>query len=828
MMTGVYRNSASGLILSLLLLTKANAETSSTNEFDSGMLILLPNQPTIDIRRFNQSGAISAGTYLLDVYVNDKWRGRTDVTYMDDKEQLHQSAKLCIQDELLKKLDINPDISQEISAHKNPNGCYDVTAVIKDMKTEVDMSSMRLDISIPQIYLIERPDDYIDPSSWDKGVNSAFASYQFNHHRNDQSTQSHATYLGLNTGVNVNGWYFRHQGSVRANDDQTPHYQAINTYINTALPQLQSQLTLGDFYSDSTLFEGNSMRGIQIASDNRMLPGSLQGYAPTIQGIANSNAKVSIFQNNQEIYNTTVPAGAFLLDNVRNIGGNGDLTVVITEADGREIRQIVPYHGAISLLRPRRSRYAYALGRIRYDNTHLYNDYIFQGIWQQGLTNRWTANAGVLYSRNYHSISLGSAFNTKLGAFSVNAIGTQHSFDNQPVQNGYQLRLQYHHFIPKTKTNLQASAWYYNKYRSLEESLRLQENKNNNNQFSNPKFRYQLSINQPLGDTFGSLYAFFSRTTDHNNQHQDQWQVGYSNKIGMLSYGLSAQGTKLDKGTWDKQYMLNASLPFGKAGRHHLNNFYSKAGSSAHLQTGLAGTFEKLPHFDYGLNIAHQKDTQQNHKQTSWSANANYQLPLVKLSSTYSQSDNARQYSFGASGGIVVHKGGVTGSNHLGDTFAIVHLPNGKGASLDNSKNVVFNKKGYAILPNLSPYRINTLTINPEGLPYDVQLEETGGQVAPIANSSVLIKFNSSVGKMALLNVKLADGTYPPMGTSVYDTKMTEVGFVGQDGRVFLQNAQEEDTLILHINDKKCQLTYQLPESTPTTTPIRIVNAVCQ
>lgn len=816
-----------GVGLAMLALSPLYVAMAATNtvQFDPSMLMGLPNQ-TIDISRFNQSNAINAGIYRLDIYVNKKWRGLVDVVYMDDKDHPDQNAKLCATDELVKKFDLKPTTLKALSTQKDQYGCYHLSHAIKNINTHFDVSSMRLDVSIPQIYLVERPDDYIDPDTWDKGVNSAFASYQFNHYQSTQDSKRHESYLGLNTGVNLNGWYFRHQGWARDNDGKSPHYQALNTYVKTAIPRLQSELTLGDFYSDGTLFEGNAMRGMQIMSDSQMLPASLQGYAPTIHGFANTNATVSIFQNNQEIYSTTVPAGAFSLTNVRDIGSSGDLTVVITESDGRQTRQTLPYHSTISLLRPNRHHYSYAFGRVRHNNTHLYDDQVLQGVWQRGMTNAWTLNTGALYTRHHQSLLLGSAFNTKLGAFSVNAIGTKYTTAHQNTQNGHQLRVQYHRLIPNTKTNIYASIWRYHHYQNLETTLRSYDYHNDyqSTTHADPKYRYQLSVNQPLGNHYGNLYGFFSRTTYNNNHHQDQWQIGYGHKIGALSYSLSMQNLKSGQDdAWDRQYMFSLSMPLGGAGRHHLSSFHTKSQNSSHTQLGLSGAFDKLPHFDYGLNVGYQDPS---HKAT-WSANANYQLPLAKLSATYSHLDDSRQYSLGASGGVVLHQGGITGGNYLGDTFAIVHLPHGKGASLDSVSNVVFNRKGYAILPYITPYRTNTLTINPEGLPYEVQLGETGSQFTPLANASVLVKFDSNVGRMALLNVKLADGTYPPMGAGVYDDDMTAVGFVAQDGRVFLQNAQESGTLTVHFYEKQCQLTYQLPKATPTT-PITTTDVICR
>ena len=47
-------------------------------------------------------------------------------------------------------------------------------------------------------------------------------------------------------------------------------------------------------------------RGVQLASDDDMLPDSLKGYAPVVRGIARTNAQVVVRQNGYQIYQSYV------------------------------------------------------------------------------------------------------------------------------------------------------------------------------------------------------------------------------------------------------------------------------------------------------------------------------------------------------------------------------------------------------------------------------------------------------------------------------------------------------------------------------------------
>ncbi|EDV3185033.1 fimbria/pilus outer membrane usher protein, partial [Salmonella enterica subsp. diarizonae] len=88
------------------------------------------------------------------------------------------------------------------------------------------------------------------------------------------------------------------------------------------------KLTVGQSYLNSAIFDAFRFTGVTLASDDRMLPPSLQGYAPQISGIANSNAQVTVSQNGRILYQTRVSPGPFVLPNLsQNISGNLDVTL---------------------------------------------------------------------------------------------------------------------------------------------------------------------------------------------------------------------------------------------------------------------------------------------------------------------------------------------------------------------------------------------------------------------------------------------------------------------------------------------------------------------
>lgn len=152
-------------------------------------------------------------------------------------------------------------------------------------------------------------------------------------------------YLNLQSNLNVGAWRVHDYSSGTYNgggsSDSSHDWQHISTYVQRSIIPLKGELTLGDSYTPSDVFDSLGFRGIQIASDDNMLPDSLRGFAPTVRGIAKSHAKVTVKQNGYVIYQTYVSAGAFEINDLYPTSSSGDMDVEIEEADGSKAP--IPY-----------------------------------------------------------------------------------------------------------------------------------------------------------------------------------------------------------------------------------------------------------------------------------------------------------------------------------------------------------------------------------------------------------------------------------------------------------------------------------------------------
>lgn len=99
----------------------------------------------------------------------------------------------------------------------------------------------------------------------------------------------------------------------------------------------------GDSTSGNDVFDSNSFRGIRLYSSDSMYPDSMQGYAPTVRGVAKTNARVVVRQNGYIVYQTYVPPGPFELTDINPQMTNGNLEVTVEEKDGSIQKYVQPY-----------------------------------------------------------------------------------------------------------------------------------------------------------------------------------------------------------------------------------------------------------------------------------------------------------------------------------------------------------------------------------------------------------------------------------------------------------------------------------------------------
>jgi outer membrane usher protein len=821
--------------------------------FDNG-----GTSPSVDVSRFENGTPVEPGVYRLDVYVNDAWIGRMPITAAASGSGKDTISRYCVKASQFR--DLGVDVTKLPADRQKliTGDCVDFAAAVPDGKIDVDLSELSARVSIPQLYVGRQVRGYVDPSQWDGGVTAGFLNYDTNLYQSDaHGTNSTQRYVGVNAGVNLADWRVRYNGTYNhSKTDGSPSqsgYQSLSTYAQRDVTELKSQFTAGQYYTPSDLFDAVPFTGVQLASDDRMLPDSQRGFAPDIRGVAETNARVRIKQGDNVVYETTVAPGPFEINDLFNTGYAGDLTVEVTEADGRVKSFLVPYASISQMVRPGVSRFSASGGQYR-DDTLDREPNFAQGTYQYGLNNIMTAYTGGIVANSYQAAQGGLAFSTSLGALAADVTQSHATslpterYGIKPDMSGQSYRLTYSKLLEATSTNMTIAAYRFNSedYLSLQDYAQVWGRMSNKYSFDRQRNRYQLSINQPVGER-SSLYFSGSKQDYWNRSGTDtSYQAGYSTGFSWGTVSLSAARTSngssvrdgspsdTSNGNADYQntYMVSVNVPIGTdSGRSmslttNVNVTDDKNNTVQTTLSGTAGEERQLSYSIYGSGNKADGDRSYN-----GGTNVTYNSSHAVYNASLSGGDGYKQAGFGARGSIVAHPGGINFSQNQGETLAVIEAKGAEGASISSNIGAKVAGNGYAVVGGLTPYRQNDIEVDPKGTSKDVELQVTSQSVAPRFGSIVMLKYPTVTGAPVLMTVKRDDGEVIPLGAEVLDAKGNSLSMVGQGGRIFLRGLESKGELMVKWGDgsgQRCQIDYQLPAGGDKSAQFVKTDATCR
>ena len=807
------------VVIQFFILNFLCIESSFSNdyvEFDSSFL-QMQDSSSLDVSRFYWGASATPGVYTSSIYVNDKYVNDIELTIKENDER---KSYPCVDHNVLANIKFDASrLPKDFFTYIQNNNCIEVAKFIPDSSVNFDSNESRLDITIPQIYMEKKARGSIDPKSWDKGINGLLFDYNLNgYNKSYNGVSNQSFYASLNTGFNFEGWYFRQSGNFNWSDSAGGQYNSSNAYVMTDIAEWRSRVIVGQSYTKGRLFDSLPFTGIQLFSDDRMLPSSQRGYAPEIRGVASTNARVVVKQNGQILYETTVSPGEFLINDLYPTGFGGDLNVTVTEADGSEHYFSVPYTGMADLLRPHSSRYSIVAGQYRNSGLSV-NPMFIEGTYQKGVTNYFTGYGGFQINPNYYAFQLGSAIGTNIGSFSVDVTQAFSMMpDEYEDQSGQSFEIKYSKNISQTGSNFSLAAYRFSTkgYLDFQSAMSMRDSILQGKDYKSidrSKNRFVLTATQDLPSYWGQFYiSSLYETYWNENSANTQYQLGYNNQYKQLMWGLSISRSENDLGTAQTSYTLNLSLPLGSSESafspiltSSLN--YDSTGRQRQ-QVSLSDTVGETNQWNYGLTAAHSN----NGAGTTADANLGYRSTYSSINMNYSVGEQYQAQSIGLSGSMLAHSGGVTLSPYIGSTYGLIEAKGAEGASISRYPGVKVDGNGYAIVPNMNPYQLNHIGIDPKGTNNNIELVTTSQNVVPSANAIALIKYDTKYGRALLIN-STYKGKPVIFGATVIDEYDHSVGLVGQKGQIYARVEKDAGLLLVkwgNRSDEQCKIEYDI------------------
>lgn len=807
-----------GMAENIVELPKAEPE-ENTAYFDP--VFLSVRQPgNIDLSRFDKGANVLPGNYSTDVYVNNLKIAHDNIVFIEKPDK---SVEPCLRLETIKKINLNYDnvpaaFVKSLAIKQN---CFNLTSLLPQATVSFDSGSQRLDISIPQAFMQDKPRGYVSPELWDSGVPAAFLGYNINGYTSRaHSEKINSAFGGFNSGLNLGSWYFRHDGNYSWQEKGQSNYQTLNTYVQRDVSSIQGRLLAGRTSTRGQLFDALPFQGAELVHISQMLPESKRGYAPDIRGVARTNAKMTIRQNGRIIYEKTVSPGAFQINDLFPTGYGGDLDVTVTEADGSTQNFQVPYASVTQLLRPGMHHYDVVVGTL--DDNNLSSQFsLYQATYQRGLSNWLTGYTGLQASQDYRAFQLGAAISTSVGAFAADVTQARTHMHSAVTgaQRGQSFQLSYSKYILETNSNLTIAAYRYSTsgymdYLTAMRSLDAEKHNQNPDNVWRPKNKFTVTINQGLPETWGQIYVTGYTQNYWNQNNSDlQYQMGYSTSYSTASYNLTAGRVRNNGGNMETNLMLSVTMPLGSSEKRHISQLTASVNHNSNgrigEQMGVSGTRGDDDQYSYGVTGMNYNQNQG----SSLALNGQYRSPYTSLSGNYGTGRNYQNASVGISGTILAWQKGAVMTPYTSNTFAIVDAPGATGAKVGGYSGIKIDPWGHAAVPYLNAYEMNEIMIDPKGTSYDVELQTTSQRVAPHEGAVIALNYATQKG-YPLLVAATRDNNQPlPFGADVFDSKGNNVGSVGQMGHVYARVQQEQDLLTIkwgNNNDQQCRLNYHI------------------
>ncbi|OKP28607.1 fimbria/pilus outer membrane usher protein [Serratia fonticola] len=679
--------------------------------------------------------------YLI---INDNFKGEVAVNLGEDEQP-------CINAPLLREWGIR---DAAMVMETTPEGC-----ILPDV-----LSARKIGVffePIAQLLTVDIPASLLGDSKlagrWDDGINAAFVNYQFNYGHyageNYRTAQRHdSLYADVTAGANIGPWRLRYQPVYQKDTWGEPTWHTEKALAYRDIKAWRATLTVGDSVTPSALFDNVRFRGMSLVSDSRMLPDGLRQFSPWVRGFARSNAEVRVRQNGEVIYQTFVSPGAFVLKDVYPPAIEGDLTVTIRESDSTETERKIPYSSMPNLVYVGQWRYDATVGKYQpYYGMEEDQPSFAQASLSYGLPGKVTLYGGFQGADIYRSaaVGIGKSLNH------WGAISADYTFSSarQPRRSapdtGGMARMRYAKAFPAWESSLSLMAQYYprQRYRTFGTAIDQQstywwdwEDGIFVGDFDEEKkYRLEARYNQYLSDS-DSLYLTLVREATRGNQRgETSVEMGFSSSLGKVDVALYAEYNRPSYGKEQAQLGLSVSLPLSALGvpRMKLNYDHTLANDRTDSRRiGVSGTLLS----DYSLSY-NASTSQSQRYGNSKDVSGNYQYNAGEVRAGYSQGKGYRQQNMELSGSLMAHQEGITLGQTLGETIAIVSVPGTPGIGVDNQYGVTTDWRGYALISNLTPYRINNLTLDSFELPDTLELPESEQDVVPTAGAIMFSRF---------------------------------------------------------------------------------------
>lgn len=799
---------------------------SAAQEFQFNTDVLdLKDRQNLDLGVFASANFIMPGEYTLMVHLNRDTLTEFPVVFVTPDDDPKNSLA-CLSPALVSELGLKEQTSKALTWWRD-GACLDVSS-IPGMQVRGELGTSGLYLSVPQDQLEYTAANWDPPSRWDDGIAGALFDYNFNAQTTDRKGSRSDNLTGNGTaGFNLGAWRLRGdwQSQMQRSAGQASQQQFAwsRFYAQRALASWRSSLIVGEDYLDSNLFGSFRFTGLNLSSNDNMLPPNLRGYAPEVVGVARTNARVVISQQGRVLYNTQVPPGPFRIQDL-NDAVSGQLDVRVEEQDGSVQNFNIDTASIPYLTRPGSVRYKLAGGKPS-DWEHQMDGPVFTtGEFSWGVTNGWSLYGGGLGAKNYGSLAVGVG--RDLMAFGALSVDVTQSRAIVPASSsaltGKSYRISYSKRFDEYDSQVTFAGYRFSEenYLSMSEFI---EARRGDQPLNRSKNMYTTTVSKQFRDAGLSAYFNYSHQTYWNSQASDRFSLSMSRYFDVgsmrnLSLSLTAYQNKAN-GNSDNGAYLSVSIPWG--------------GSASMSYSASANGGDSTQTLSYYDSLDERNQYMLSAGKTSGGETASGffshqgDLAQVVASGSY-QTGEYRSASLSVQGGATItgqgaalHRNGVMGGTRLlVDTQGVAGVPVRGNGGVTRT-----NLFGKAVITDVNSYYRNQTSIDLDSLPDDVEATQSIIQATLTEGAIGYRRFDVIAGAKAMVTILMADRDAPPFGATAKNSRGQDTGIVGEEGWTYLSGMLPGETMSLNWGGSaRCNFT--LPDKIAA--PISPLELLCQ
>ncbi|HWW08368.1 fimbria/pilus outer membrane usher protein [Collimonas sp.] len=800
---------------------------------------------------FARKPRFNPGIHRVSLSVNDAQRGSVDARFDED-------GNLCFDPELIRRARLikpaaaaDQPVSTARDAEQSGNApapaavdptpaCYDYRQTVSQTEVELDPGQDAVRLVVPASALqVSMPGD-----GFSTGGVGAMLNYDILTSSSQNSGgSSQSLYVNLENGVNAGDWIVRSQqtfssdsahsdssGNVRGNNHvQVPYFYAQHTF-----PAYSSIVQGGRIVSQTSMFAGLPLDGVQILPDDALSP---RANSNAYEGIAQSQARVEVRQAGLLIYSTVVPAGPFKLANLPLIDSISEVEIKLIESDGQNrVFKVAPASLGANVSVPATGLSA-SLGRIR----NLNNDFSMQQPLVAAVSKGWrvrqsvTLAAGALASSGYQALAANAT--APLSKSLSGSVQTQmtHAGAEGVIGNSTTFNV-----YGKVAAGLSANfygTWQSRGYRSIYSTLVKQAPEQSLNGDGSPVVNVQrLPVNvsdsmikTQMGasvgltrNAIGSVSLSYNRLETYGGRSAQRVMASWNRQIGKAYASLSLERS-LGGVSGAVTAYASLSMPLGKV---NAGSYVSNSGGQ--VRAGVRASQAVNEYLSYNISADQGQAAGSDQINVSAALMPRYAQASVNVSSA--GGGRSKVMSAQLQGGVVATGRGLTLSPYaIGDTFGVASAGDLAGVRIATPQGTVWTDfRGQAVIPSLSAYGISNLQIATKTLPRNVDVRNGFQEVSAGRGSVSFVDFGVVKVRRILLNARFADDRPLPQDSGIFDADNHYVTTAVADGQVFLDNPSATGLYAKTPNGEKCELHFKLPEKQDLNAVFEHADAVCR